>query len=117
MSGVLTALEPTAFFEKCLSGQIKCDDFSYNEYKNKNTIKSKMKNLVHIDLLFKCKVFVQEDFVKNCVICKIATSDGKYTLGFTGSKGKLYPNTLLNNNHLDEEKCILEVMPIIENIY
>ncbi|MCI5542655.1 MAG: PBECR4 domain-containing protein [Candidatus Onthovivens sp.] len=116
LSGVLTALEPTAFFEKCLSGQIKCDDFSYNEYKNKNTIKSKMKNLVHIDLLFKCKVFVQEDFVKNCVICKIATSDGKYTLGFTGSKGKLYPNTLLNNNHLDEAKVILKITPIIEEL-
>lgn len=75
-----------------------------------------MKNLVHIDLLFKCKVFVQEDFVKNCVICKIETSDGKYTLGFTGSKGKLYPNTLLNNNHLDEAKVILKITPIIEEL-
>ena len=117
LSGVLTALEPTVFFEKCLSGQIKCDDFSCNEYKNKNTIKSKMKNLVHIDLLFKSKVFVQEDFVKNCVVCKIAASDDKYTLGFTGGKGKLYPNTLLNKNHLDKEKHISEVIPIIESIY
>lgn len=116
LSGVLTSLEPTVFFEKCLSGKIDCDDFSYNEYKNKNTIKSKMENLVFIDLLFKNKVFVQEDFVKNCVVCKIATSDGKYTLGFTGGKGKLYPNTLLNNNHLDKEKHIIEVAPIIESI-
>ena len=117
LSGVLSILEPAIFYEKCLCGQINCDDFSYNEYKNKNTIKSKMKNLVHIDLLFKSKVFVQEDFVKNRVVCKIVTSDGKCTLGFTGGKGRLYPNTLLNNNHLDEEKCILEVIPIIENIY
>lgn len=117
LSGVLTTLEPAVFYEKCLNGQIECDDFSYNEYKNKNTIKSKMKNLVHIDLLFKSKIFVQEDFIKNCVVCKIATSDGKCTLGFTGGEGKLHPNTLLKNNHLDKEKCILEVMPIIENIY
>ena len=60
--------------------------------------------------------FCSRRFCKNCVICKIATSDGKYTLGFTGSKGKLYPNTLLNNNHLDEAKVISKNTPIIEEL-
>ena len=69
---------------------------------------SKLKWKILCILIHYLKIkFLYKRFVKNCVACKIAISDGKCILGFTGSLGKLYPNTLLNNNHLDEAKCIL----------
>ena len=75
-----------------------------------------MKNLVYNDSLFEDKIFVQEDFIKNLVTCKIATFNRKCTLGFTGGQGKLYPSLLLINKHLDEAKGILKITPIIEEL-
>ena len=45
--------------------------------------------------------------------CKIATSDNKRTLGFTDGRYYLYPKTLLAKNHLDLNKPIIKVKPII----
>ncbi len=116
LTGVITSLSPKIFFEKCFKGIIESDDFSYNKFRNKGTIKSKMKNIIFIDKLFDNTVYVQEDFVKNRISCKLATSNKKYTLGFTGGKWRLYPNTLLDNDHLDKNRLIVEVKPTVELI-
>mgnify|MGYP003314803194 CR=1 FL=1 len=117
LSGVLTNLDCGTFFEKCFNGTLECDDFTYDEFKNKNMVKSKIKHLIHIGSFFNSNVFVQEDFVKNTIVCEIGTSNGVCTLGFTGGKGKLFPKTLLDNNRLNNEKCIIQVVPIVKNIY
>ena len=64
--------------------------------------------------MFSKELLAQEQFEKNRVICKIATTDGLFTLGFTGGKYCVYPKTVLNKNHLDESKPIIKVIPLIE---
>lgn len=113
LTGVITELQPTLFFEKCLNETIDENDFTYNDVKNKNTIKVKLRNLVNINSFFNKPIYVQEVFKKNKIICRIATADNKCTIGFTGGKINLYPNTLLNNNHLVITDKIIEIKPIV----
>lgn len=116
LTGVLTDLSPLDFYEKCYKGIIKDEDYYYNDFNNKNMIKSKMINLVQINKFFKQEIMVQEEFRKNNIFCKIATADNECTIGFIGSFLKLYPKTLLKNNHLNRDKNVILVMPIIKKI-
>lgn len=52
-------------------------------------------------------ILVQEDFVKNTVRCVIATTDGPCTIGFVDNRHYVVPNTILDGNHLDENKPVL----------
>ena len=56
----------------------------------------------------------KETFIKNQIVCRIATSDGKCTIGFVDAKYYLRPKTILANNHLDKNKLIIKVVPIIK---
>ena len=47
-------------------------------------------------------------------LCKLAISDGSFTIGFTGGKNCTYPKTVLNKNRLDEKKPIIRVIPSIK---
>ena len=113
LTGVYSTVKANAFFEKCFDGTISVDDFEINNKKNKSTIKKKIKNLVDLSVSFDSEVLVQEMFVKNRVICKIATSDDKRTIGFVDGRYCVWPNTLLDKNHLDTNKAIVKVKPII----
>ncbi len=50
-------------------------------------------------------------FIKNKIECKIATSDGRCTIGFVDARQYLRPKTILANNHLDHTKPIYLVKP------
>lgn len=114
LTGVYSLLTAEAFFEKCLDGSISIDDFDANEQKNKSTIKKKLKHLVNLSTSFDDEILVQEQFIKNRIICKIATSDNSKTIGFVDGHYCVWPSTLLDKNHLDENKTIVKVVPLIK---
>lgn len=113
LTGVVSKLKPADFFEKCINASIKFDDFDYDNVKNKTNIKNKLRCLVTISTMFDKELFVQEQFVKNRVICKVATSDGSFTIGFSGGAYYVYPKTVLNKNRLDESKPIIVATPLV----
>lgn len=111
LTGLETGLSPDIFFEQCYNKTINKDNFNFGKFNDKKTVKRKLKNLITIDKLFSSNVFVQECFVKNKISCKIATSDGKCTLGFVDARQYLRPQTLLDKNRLANEKPIYLVEP------
>ena len=113
LTGLSTTLTPFEFFDKCLDSTISCDDFYLGKQRDKSTIRKKLANLVNLSEIFNGELLVQEDFIKNMINCKIATSDNKRTLGFADGRYCLYPKTLLDKNHLDLNKPIIKVKPII----
>ena len=115
LTGVKTTLLKEQFYQKCLEQNLDDSDFdcdSSNELKN--FVKIKLRHLVNISEIFKNGVFVQESFKKGSIICNIATSDGKCTIGFVDAKFHLRPKTILDKNCLDKESKIIYVVPIIE---
>ena len=114
LTGVISVLKAGDFFEKCYNSSISIDDFDYDEVKNKTNIKNKLRCLVTISTMFNKELFAQEHFEKNRVICKIATSDSSYTIGFIGGVHCVYPKTVLNKNRLNESKPIIKVIPIVK---
>ena len=114
LTGLKTSLPTEVFFLKCYAGTIVESDYSLGPNNDRKTVKRKLKNLISIGDFFKNEIMVQETFIKNQIVCKIATSDGKCTLGFVDAKYYLRPKTILANNHLDESKPIYRVTPIIK---
>ena len=111
LTGVLSSLKVDEFFKKCLDSSIAVSDFDYDAVKNKTNIKNKLRCLVQLSSMLRKELLVQEQFFKNRIICKIAASDGSFTVGFTGGKRCVYPKTVLNKNRLDETKPILTITP------
>ena len=116
LTGLKTHLSTEDFFLRCFEGTILESDYSLGPNKDRKTVKRKLKNLINIDKLFKTEIMVQEMFMKNQVVCRIATSDGKCTVGFVDAKYYLRPVTILANNHLDASKPIYNVVPIIKKV-
>ena len=112
LTGVISDLSPADFYSKCINGTIAESDFDYNAAKNKTNIKNKLRVLCSISTFFNQELQVQEQFIKNKVVCKIATTDNKCTIGFDGGF-RLRPKTILKNNHLDTSKPIIKVVPLI----
>ena len=119
LTGVLTTLGANDFFERCLTGMISFDDFdcgSSNEIKGK--VREKLRHLQSIGSFFERELIFQEDYQKNTVKCKIASSDGIFTLGFKSLKNLVnIPLTLLNRNQIKEELAIknIKIEKIIKN--
>ena len=103
LTGVITSLSANDFFKKCINETITADDFVCDISEElKGKVKEKLRNLSTIGDFFNRDLVFQEMFEKNRVKCKIATSDGKYTLGFICIKKEIYvPLTLLNKNQID----------------
>ena len=114
LTGLETSLSTEEFFDKCYLGTILEGDYNYGLSNDRSTVKRKLKNLINIGQMFNQTLFVQESFIKNQIVCRIATSDGKCTIGFVDAKYYLRPKTILANNHLDSTKPIYEVKPIIK---
>ena len=114
LTGLRTVLSTEDFFLRCYAGTILESDFTLGPNNDRKTVKRKLKNLVNISEFFKDEIMVQETFIKNQIVCRIATSDGKCTIGFVDAKYYLRPKTILANNHLDENKLIIKVVPIIK---
>lgn len=114
LTGLKTTLTPKEFYDRCYTGTILESDYSLGLNNDRKTVKRKLKNLVNIGLFFKQEIMVQETFIKNQIVCRIATSDGKCTIGFVDAKYYLRPKTILANNHLDQKQPIYNVVPIIK---
>ena len=115
LTGVRTRLSKEDFYHKCYDGTIQRSDYSLGPGHEKRTIKRKLKKLINIGSYFKSELMVQESFVKNHVVCRVATSDGECTIGFADAKYYLRPQSLLANNHLDQNKPIIRLIPIIKS--
>lgn len=95
LTGVISKLNAKEFFDKCFDSSIDEDDFDYDAVKNKTNIKNKLRCLITIPTMFSKELLAQEQFEKNRVICKIATTDWSFTLGFTGGKYCVYPKNCI----------------------
>lgn len=114
LTGVSTDLSPELFFEKCFSGTIAENDFDINRIpEQKGLVRLKMKHLPSIDSFFEDELLVQENFEKGSIKCLIATSDGRCTIGFVDAKYHVRPKTILDRNHLNKNKKIVKVKPVI----
>ena len=116
LTGLKTNLSTEEFFNKCYDGTIMENDYFLGLNNDRKTVKRKLKNLVRIGQFFDYEIMVQEAFAKNQIVCKIATSDGKCTIGFVDAKYYLRPKTILANNHLDESKPSYLVKPFIDKL-
>ena len=110
LTGVETRLNAKEFYDKCVSEDLKLEDFECektNELKGK--VREKLKNLSNLGTFFNRNLIFQEMLEKNRVKCKIASSDGKYTLGFVQTSRFIHvPLTLLNKNQIDLSLAITE---------
>lgn len=102
--GINILCSPDEFFTKCIDGSLMETDFNFSkpgqkEEDVKGTVRRKINSLEKMKDLFRAKVFVEESFCKNNVICAIAATDLNITVGFSSGK-KSYPKTLLKGNEL-----------------
>ena len=103
------------FFDACYRGIIAIDDFDCNSSKElKRVVCSKLKHLVTLSNFFENEIIAQEDFSKGVVKCLLGVSNRKFTIGFVDAKYCVRPMTLLADNHLDENKPIINAKIIID---
>ena len=116
LTGVKTKLSTMEFFDKCVGGEITLDDFDCESTNQiKGLVRLKMRNLINIDTFFNDEIEVQEDFEKGSIKCLLGTSDNKCTIGFVDARYCVRPKTILDKNHLDKNKAIIKIKPIITN--
>ena len=115
LTGIKTSLSPLEFFRKCFDGTISFNDFDCDSTTQlKGLTRLKTRNLVNIDTFFNSEIEVQEDFEKGTIKCLLGASDNLCTIGFVDAKYCVRPKTILDKNHLDKNKTIIKVAPIIK---
>ena len=115
LTGIKTCLSPFDFFSRCFDGAITFDDFDCDSTTQlKGLVRLKTRNLVNIDTFFNSEIEVQEDFEKGTIKCLLGASDNLCTIGFVDAKYCVRPKTILDKNHLDKNKPIIKVTPIIK---
>ena len=96
------------FYQKALDGSLSVDDFDCDSTPAlKGTVRYKVRNIQNIGSFYQRVTKVEVDFSSNTVRCRLATTDGSYTIGFVGSS-ILVPNTLLNKDKIKEENAITD---------
>lgn len=108
LTGINTKLRATEFYDKSFNGTITLEDFDCDSSEElKGKVREKLRNLISIGSFFDEDLIFQEMFEKNRVKCKIASSDGRCTLGFISINKTVHvPLTLLNRNQIAEEHGI-----------
>ena len=115
LTGIKTSLSPLDFFKKCFDGTICFTDFDCDSTTQlKGLVRLKTRNLVNIDAFFDNEIEAQEDFEKGTIKCLLGASNNVCTIGFVDAKYCLRPKTILDKNHLDKNKLIIKVIPIIK---
>ena len=124
LTGVITNLKASVFFDKCVARMLKESDFELGDKSRKGSIRKKIKVLKTAVNLFDGLhiINVEDRFIKNKVVCSFATSDGRCTLGFILDKNSK-PLTLLKGNVLrnpspvdlivekdNDKKCISKII-------
>lgn len=108
LTGLHTNMNAATFFEKCYQGTLQESDFDFcksgqNEREIKGSVRRKINSLPVIMNMFTVGTFVEEDFEKNKIRCRLAAGNTCATLGFFVD-GKARPMTLLKGNELNEVK-------------
>ena len=116
LTGIKTKLNAKEFFKECLTKTISITDILNFPKEYHSKISGKLKNIQNIGLFFNQKLEMQESFIRNTIICAVASSDGFKTLGFVLAGKLLLPMTILNRNKLDPTKDIFNVKPRIIEI-
>ena len=75
----------------------------------KGSVRRKVRFLSCLDKLFSLSTLVEENFVKNKIICTFAASENSFTLGFI-SVPLCHPKTLLKGNELKNPVKIDSIM-------
>lgn len=106
LTGINTKLKAAEFYDKCFDGSIILEHFDCDSSEElKGKVREKLRNLISIGNFFDEELIFQEMFEKNRVQCKIASSDGKYTIGFISINKIVHvPLTLLNRKQIVEER-------------
>lgn len=106
LTGFRTELSALDFYRKAISRELRLSDFDCcSSHSLKGIVRIKIRNLRSINTFFDDCLCVQEKLEHGKVHCLIASSNGKYTIGFTGGI-RLNPMTLLNKNQIDSSKAI-----------
>lgn len=103
--GVSTSISAVDFFEKCMDGSLSENDFDFtkpgkSEREVKGSVRRKIKSLPFLMSIMREDLVVQEDYIKNGVICSFASTDCNVTVGFV-NEGKSRPKSLLWGDSLD----------------
>ena len=118
LTGVKTNLSAEEFFNRCFNESIMEENFDCDSSKEiKGFVRQKLKHLVNFHSIFEQKLLFQEKFEKGKVSCTIATTNGECTIGFIDAKYCVRPKTILDKNHLDKSKNIVEIIPLLERIF
>lgn len=107
--GINTNISAGDFFERCQSGDLTADDFDFikrgrSEKEVKGSVRRKVNALPYFNEIFNSRLYAQESFSRNGVICSIAATDCDITVGFIDN-GKSRPKSLLKGNCLDPSKA------------
>lgn len=110
--GVHTTLDQKTFYDKCISEELIESDFDFIDADGKDikgTVRRKIKVLSNMnELMGQKKLYVQEKFSKNKVICTLGATDYLCTVGFMKSSSRItakaFPKTLMKNNELKNAK-------------
>lgn len=104
--GVNTSLSPSNYFQKCIDGNLREDDFDFckkgqSEKSVKGSVRQKIKALPEMLDMFEKELFAEKNFSKNSISCMFAAADASFTIGFVET-GR--PKSLMRKNQLNQEK-------------
>ena len=98
------------FVKKLINDEIEESDIYPPSSLKRGAIRDKRSILHELENFWSQKLEVEEDFIHNKVTCKLASTNGKCTLGFIDN-GFLRPSTLLKGKLTSDKKvpvhCIL----------
>jgi hypothetical protein len=109
LTGIMTNLKPNIFLEKCFTGTLIVSDINIpstkiEEKSYKGTLRRKINVLKDFTNGIDSSYVIQENFVKNRVVCTIASTNLNLTIGFINTGNCLRPKSLISGDELDFTK-------------
>lgn len=107
--GVNTSISAEDFFEKCINGSLSENDFDFiksgrSSAEIKGSVRRKIRSLPFFTSMIGNDLVVQEDYVKNGIICAFVATDCNVSVGFI-NEGKSRPKSLLWGDSVDWNKA------------
>lgn len=109
LTGIITKLKPKIFFEKCLNNTLLSSDIDVPatkalEKSYKGTLRRKINVLKDFTKGVDSSYVIQENYVKNRVVCSIASTNLNLTIGYIDTGNCLRPKSLISGDSLDYSK-------------
>lgn len=109
LTGIITKLKPKIFFEKCLNNTLLSSDICVPatkalEKSYKGTLRRKINVLKDFTKGVDSSYVIQENYVKNRVVCSIASTNLNLTIGYIDTGNCLRPKSLISGDSLDHSK-------------